>query len=243
MGLAARSNSTVRVHLASQDVLTIAGLRQLLKPCAFISVCGVTSDDEATLAAVTASNPDVLVVSGTDEHEIEALAAAARIVSQTTKVVVLADEALAHQLIMEDLIRLEAVLVRGGDYLEDIGAVLRIVHRGGHVTTGHSALKAAASDRRPIDPKRASRLLTLSARELQIMREVAAGRTNAQIAQPLHVSVATIKADLARIMEVMQAASRVDLAVQAVQCGLVDDEPDAIVDRILLQIKAEDEPI
>lgn len=239
MGLAVRSHSSVKVHLASRDVLTIAGLRQLLKPCAFINISGVSSSDESTLAAMTANSPDVLVVSSADEQEIALLVTAARTINPAVKVVVLVDEALVHRLSTVSTLRLEAILIRGGEYLEDIGAVLRIVHRGGHVTTGHLAQAAFAAYRRPINHQQATRLAGLTAREALIMREVAAGRTNAQIAQRLHVSVATIKANLARVMELMQASTRVDLAVQAVQCGLVD-EPGSVTTRIS-ESKADDE--
>jgi DNA-binding NarL/FixJ family response regulator len=228
MRSAVRSESNVKVHLASRDVLTIAGLRQLLKPCAFISVTGTSSDDRATMAALAATNPDVLVLSSTNEQEIGALTTAARSISKALKVVVLADEVLAHQLVAEKVIRLEAVLVRGGEHLEDIGAVLRIVHRGGHVTSSHHTLGEGLHERRSLDSKVEARLVALSPRERLILREVAKGSTNAQIAQPLHVSVATIKADLAHIMSLTRASNRVDLAVQAVQWGIFDEDPGVI---------------
>ncbi|MUK00673.1 hypothetical protein GM708_01230 [Vibrio cholerae] len=224
MRLTVRSHASVKVHLVSRDVLTIAGLRQLLKPCSFISITGVSSDDETTIAAITASSPDILVVSSTKEEDIDALVTLARAVNQLLKVVVLTDETVLPHLVTKSPSRFEAVLVQGGDHLEDIGAVLRIVHRGGRVISAHYPLGDSAFGGKPVDERLTSRLLGLSARETLILRELAKGRTNAQIAQLLHVSVATIKADLARIMEIMQSSSRVDLAVQAAQCGLISED-------------------
>lgn len=220
---AVRAQDCVKVHLASRDILTIAGLKQLMKPCSFITVTGTSASEQGTLVSLRSAVPDVLVISGTDEREIHDLARAARSVADNLKIVALADEKLAPLLAAGTQTRLEGILVRGGDHLEDIGAVLRIVHRGGRVTSEyHEALPASAAPR--VSPRLAARLNSLTGRETVILRDLARGSTNAQIAQPLHVSVATIKADLANIMHKMGAAGRVELAVLAAQCGLVSEE-------------------
>lgn len=219
-----RSQNHVNVHLASRDVLTIAGLRQLLKPSTFIRIVGTSSDTADTITAVNAGNPDILVVSSTDEQEIEALINTARIASKTLKVVVLTDESVASRLGTRCPKRLEGILFQDGDFLEDIAAVLRIVHRGGRVASGQISRRGRVPSDTDIAPLLRARLLALSARETLILRDVAKGRTNAQIAEPLFVSVATVKADLVRIMDVMQASNRVHLAALASQVGLVDIE-------------------
>lgn len=222
MGLAVRTQDCVKVHLASRDVLTIAGLKQLMKPCSFVTVTGSSASEQATLAAIKSKLPDVLVISAAEEDELHTLARTARSVDPALKVVALADEKLAKILAASRRTRLEGILVRGGDYLEDINAVLRIVHRGGRVTSEfHSAVPTPK-----VSPQVAARLASLTERETAILKDLAKGRTNAQIAQPLHVSVATIKADLARIMQVMGATGRVELAVLAVHYGLVGEEFD-----------------
>jgi DNA-binding NarL/FixJ family response regulator len=223
MRLSVRSHSAVKVHLASRDVLTIAGLRQLLKPCAFITIAGSTSDDEATIAALAATCPDVLVLSVSGEDGLHSLARAARAACPDLKIVLLTDPELAVPLMASSPTRLEAVLIRGGDCLEDIGAILRIVHRGGKVTSEYHAVQADSSDL-SVTPQQAARVKSLSVRETIVLRELARGCTNAEIAQPLHLSVATIKGDLARIMNVTGASGRVELAVLAVRCGLIDDD-------------------
>lgn len=222
MRLTVRSHTAIKVHLASCDVLTIAGLRQLLKPCGFITVVGTTSDDDATIAAVAAKCPDVLVLHVSDADALHSLATSAREACPDLKIVLLTDEDVAIPLIKASVTRLEAVLIRGGDCLEDIGAILRIVHRGGAVTSDY---RAAVAEREPtVTPRKAARLMSLSDRETIVLKELARGCTNAEIAKPLHLSVATIKSDLTRIMNVTGASGRVELAVLAVRCGLVDDD-------------------
>lgn len=221
MRAAVRSQRRVGVHLASRDVLTIAGLRQLLKPCSFIAVTGVSEDEQATLSALDAEQPDILLLNAGSESEVQSIVPAARGRHETLRVVVLADERLAEKLHMTVRPRLEGVLVRGGDYLQDIGPILRVVRHGGHVTS--FGMDAGQTDGHPaINADVVTRLGALSIRESVILRELARGRTNSDIAQHLHVSVATVKADLNRIMNTMKAFSRVDLAVLAVQSGLID---------------------
>ncbi|WP_105032996.1 helix-turn-helix transcriptional regulator [Arthrobacter ruber] len=221
MRIAARSQNYVKVHLASKDVLTIAGLRQLLKPCSFITVIGTSADESSTMAAITAETPDVLLFSANTEADVRRVARAARAINESLKIVVLTDEALAVQLMATRQTRLEGILIAGGDCLQDIGATLRIVHHGGHVTSLHHETRSDPGPQ-PVSPKVAARLRSLSGRETTILREVVKGYTNAEIAKLLHVSVATIKADLARIMTTMGVFSRVELAVIAVQSGFVD---------------------
>ncbi|BBE22843.1 DNA-binding response regulator [Arthrobacter sp. MN05-02] len=224
MRIAVRSQNCVKVHLASKDVLTIAGLRQLLKPCSFITVTGTSTDEATTMSALTSETPDVLLFSASTEPDVYMVARAARAIDESLKIVVLTTEVLAARLMATRQMRLEGVLVSGGDCLQDIGAILRMVHHGGQVTSHYDD-----SMHRPappsVSPKIVARLRSLSARESTILREVAKGYTNAEIAKPLHVSVATIKADLARIMNTMGAFSRVELAVLAVQSGFVDGFP------------------
>lgn len=223
---AVRSQSYVKVHLASKDVLTIAGLRQLLKPCSFITITGTSTDDAITMSAITSETPDVLLFSASTEPDVHVIARAARATNEILKIVVLTDEVLAAQLMASRQTRLEGILISGGDGLQDIGAVLRIVHHGGQVASRYYEARQESIPRH-VSPTVAARLRSLSARESIILREVAKGYTNAEIAKPLHVSVATIKADLARIMARMGAFSRVELAVLAVRSELMDGSAQA----------------
>jgi DNA-binding NarL/FixJ family response regulator len=63
----------------------------------------------------------------------------------------------------------------------------------------------------------------LSGRQLQVVRELAAGRTNAQIAQSLGVSTGTIKDDISSVLESFGVTSRVEAALVAAQHGLLGD--------------------
>jgi DNA-binding NarL/FixJ family response regulator len=63
-------------------------------------------------------------------------------------------------------------------------------------------------------------LETLSAREHEVAVAVAEGKSNAQIAAELYMSVATVKAHVSRIMVKLEAANRVQIAIRVHDAGL-----------------------
>ena len=62
---------------------------------------------------------------------------------------------------------------------------------------------------------------SLTAREHQVLRLVAQGKTNREIAQALSVSVATVKVQVERIIAKLGVSDRTQAAVRGVELGLV----------------------
>ncbi len=65
----------------------------------------------------------------------------------------------------------------------------------------------------PVDP--------LTEREEDVLVAVASGRTNAEVADDLHISVSTVKTHLASLMTKLAARNRVELAMWAYETGRV----------------------
>ena len=65
----------------------------------------------------------------------------------------------------------------------------------------------------PIEP--------LTAREEEVLATVAAGRTNAEIADELHIGLSTVKTHLASLMTKIGARNRVEIAMWAHETGRV----------------------
>ena len=66
-----------------------------------------------------------------------------------------------------------------------------------------------------------SRLDALTGRELDVVRLVAAGASNEEIARALHLSIWTVKTHVAAILRKLPARDRLQIAVAAYQHGLV----------------------
>lgn len=108
-----------------------------------------------------------------------------------------------------------------GFLLKDIApeALIRAVL----VLAGGGAVLAPGIDprrimRRPTTPPTG----TLTERELQTLRLLAAGMTNQQIADAVGVSVGTVKDDLSSAMAAFEVTTRVQVALAAQQAGLLD---------------------
>ena len=65
---------------------------------------------------------------------------------------------------------------------------------------------------------------TLTTRELEVLRLLAAGRTNRQIAEDLMISLSTVKTHIEHIMEKLGVSARAQAAVRAVELGLLAPE-------------------
>ena len=63
--------------------------------------------------------------------------------------------------------------------------------------------------------------LGISARELTVLRQIAAGRSNKEIATALNVSPNTVKTHVARLFEKLEAKRRTDAIARARELGLV----------------------
>jgi DNA-binding NarL/FixJ family response regulator len=98
--------------------------------------------------------------------------------------------------------------VAGGDALLDPGATRRLIE---------AYLEAQTTE------PRLSRTLSgsLTNREIEIVRLIAAGMTNAEIAERLFISPLTCKSHISRILTKVDARDRIELVVLAYETGLV----------------------
>ena len=105
---------------------------------------------------------------------------------------------------------------------EELVRAIRMVHRGEpalHPTIARKLLQEVAH---PAGLEPAPELLT--ARELAVLRLIAQGLSNQEIAGELSVSEATVRAHVSRILGKLHLASRTQAALYAVREGLTDDD-------------------
>ena len=98
-----------------------------------------------------------------------------------------------------------------GDALVSPAVTVRLLR---HITA-HRAEPAAGSTQSPAPP-----VEPLTARELDVIRLVARGRTNAEIATTLHVSLSTIKTHLTSVQLKLDARNRVEITAWAWQSNI-----------------------
>jgi DNA-binding NarL/FixJ family response regulator len=104
-----------------------------------------------------------------------------------------------------------------------------LVHAVGVVARGDALLAPALTRRlldryvsRPLPGSRPDELAGVTDRELDVVRLVAQGRSNAEIARDLCLSEATVKTYVSRLLTKLDLRDRVQLTILAFRCGLVE---------------------
>lgn len=207
----------IRVLLVDDHPVVRQGLRALLSIQDGIEVVGEAGDGEAAVAAADRLSPDVVlmdVVMPTMDG-VEALRRIGERRPQT-RVVMLTSYADERQ-------AMEAVDAGATGFLlkdaspRDVAAAIRAAHRGEAVLHPSVAAKLLAERRRP-----PAAHADLTARELEVLRLIARGLQNKQIAAQLHLSEKTVKTHVSAILRKLGVADRTQAAVYAVRERLAE---------------------
>ena len=106
---------------------------------------------------------------------------------------------------------------------DDVAAAVRAAHRGELQLDPVIAKRLMSSLRERRGDEPASEL---TSRELDVLRLVAAGKPNKQIAAELEISERTARTHVSRILRKLRLSSRTQAALWAVREGLVEVEPE-----------------
>jgi DNA-binding NarL/FixJ family response regulator len=214
----------LRVAIADDQELVRAGLRGIIEAEPDLEVIGEASDGESAVQLALREHPDVFLMD-VRMPGLDGIQATEQIVAAhgPTRVLVLTTFDLD-----ENVYR--AVKAGAAGFLlkdlpaEDLVAAIR------HAARGSDALLAPAVTRRLVERFAQRRPRTkasvrvadeLTARELEVLRLVASGLSNSEIALELHVSGATVKTHVARVLMKLGLRDRVQAVVVAYETGLV----------------------
>lgn len=220
----------IRVLLADDQALVRAGFRLILDLEDDIEVVGEAADGREAVALTRKFEPDVVLmdVRMPEMDGIEATRRLARAGSSARVLVLTTFDA--------DEYVYEAMKAgASGFLLKDVPREQLVA--GVRVVAGGESLLAPAITRRLIEefvrrPPPGSavpvELEELSARELQVLKLVARGLTNAEIADRLVVSETTVKTHVAHMLQKLRLRDRVQAVVIAYESGLVQPGDAAI---------------
>jgi DNA-binding NarL/FixJ family response regulator len=232
----------LRVVVADDQQLVRTGFRMILAADG-IDVVGEAADGLAAIESVRATGPDVVLMDirmpGLDGLEAtrrilgEPKDRAEREARPLPRIIILTTfdldqyvyEALgagASGFLLKDVTPEHLVnavrLVRSGDALLAPAITRRLVEK---FAAPAPALRAPAAASSP-------GLASLTARELEVFRLLARGLSNAELAAALHLSEATVKTHVTRILAKLQLRDRAQAVVAAYESGVVipgDAEP------------------
>jgi DNA-binding NarL/FixJ family response regulator len=204
----------IRVMLVDDHPVVREGLRGMLEAEPDLTVVGEAGSGEEAVAVRRTVEADVILMD-LRMRDLDGVAATERILAEhpSAKVVVLTTYE-------TDADILRAVEAGAAGYLlkdasrADLANAVRAAARGETVLAPSVAGRLVDRVRRP-------ERQTLSAREVEVLRFVAKGLTNADIGRTLHISEATVKTHLLRTFAKLDVSDRTAAVTTAMSLGLL----------------------
>jgi two-component system response regulator NreC len=213
---------TIRVLIVDDHAVVSSGLRRVLEAEGDIEVVGEAGDMRTAVFETRGQKPDVVLM--------DLVMPGGSGIEATTAVLKEAPEANVLVLSMQDDPRYvrEAFEAGASGYVlkeaadaEVVGAIREVAGGGRYVhpALGARLVAADAEERARADAD------PLSDREREVLRLLALGHTNQEIAKMLYLSVRTVETHRAHIMQKLRLTTRAELVRYAIDTGLLEEAP------------------
>ncbi len=222
----------IRLLLVDDDALVRSGLTIMLGGAENLEVVGEVADGQGVLAAIDCRRPDVILMDIRMPH-LDGITTTRLVREQPEppQVIILTTFD-ADELVVRALQAGAAGFLLKDTAPADVVRAIEDVHAGEgalspSVARRLIALVAGDSDAGARQDNARAGIASLTARERQVAVAVAEGRSNAQIGEQLHMSLATVKGHVSRLLTKLGVDNRVQvsLLVHEASQGLVPPEP------------------
>ena len=208
----------IRVLIADDHSIVRKGIRALLATEADVEVVGEAADGREAIAEEERLRPDVILMDMVMPH-VDGIEAIRRITARRpdARILVLTSFAADEKV-------LPAIKAGALGYLlkdsspEELVQAIHQVHLGQSSLHPSIARKLLQEISRPSG--RPTILEPLTERELEVLRLVARGMSNRQIADQMVISEATVRTHVSNILSKLHLASRTEAALYAIREGL-----------------------
>jgi DNA-binding NarL/FixJ family response regulator len=215
---------TIRVVLADDQAMVRAGFRLIVEAEDDVEVVGEASDGEQAVAVTRQLRPDVVLMD-VQMPRMDGLEATRRIAQEPT----IAGRVLILTTFERDDYVFEALRAGASGFLLKNAAPEELVHAVRTVAAG-DALLAPSITRRVIEEyarrsppaKQDAGLDRLTEREVEVLRLLATGKSNAELATHLYLGEGTIKTHVSHVLAKLGLRDRVQAVVFAYESGLVE---------------------
>lgn len=212
----------VRVLIADDETLVRKAMRFFLESESGIQVIGEAINGLEAVVAAEEMEPDVVLMD-LRMPEMNGVEATVRLFQKKLRTAVLALTTFSSEKHVVSALRAGAsgYLIKDSTPEEFVKAV-RDVSQGKPVVPAHVTNELIASLRVPTGADLNARRGGLTDRELLIVKGIAAGKSNAEISQQVHLAEPTVKAALGSVMKKWAVRNRVEVLIHAVTHGVVD---------------------
>ena len=216
-----RSSTPLRILLADDHVTVRHGLRLLIDGQADMKVVAEASDGATALRHALELTPDVVVMDismpGTN-----GLVATREMKQQRPAIAVITLTRHGDDAYLQELLRagVSGYVLKQSAPAELLQAI-RVAAAGGQYLD--STLRARVADRRARDGLVGKAGATITDRESEVLRLIASGYSNKEIASQLCLSVKTVEAHKANAMRKLGLAGRIDIVKYAILQGWMNN--------------------
>ena len=208
--------TTVRVVLVDDDPLVRAGLRMILRGAHDLDVIAEASDGQDAVDVVLREAPDVVLMD-IRMPRLDGLAATRRLLDRGTpaRIIVLTTFDTDDMVVTALSYGAAGFLLKDTSPADLVDAVRRVAV-GQPILSPSVTAQLIATVTRPRDEavqrSARARLARLTEREREVAEAVSEGLTNAEIADRLHLGVATVKTHVGALFSKLDVSNRVQIA-------------------------------
>lgn len=218
-GACAKGSLPIRVVVCADSALMRTGLRARFDREPDIDVVGDVAGGHRLISAIRALAPDVVLLIGSGEakNKLTEIATAAKVIMVAT------DEDVARAV---DIVRtgVRALLSAGCSPSELLSAI-RVVAVGNRLVVppqilgGLDQVAVSGANARKLDLRVAD---SLTRREAEVLVLLAHGRSNAEIAEQLSVSMTTVRSHVHHVLQKLAVGTRGQAVAVAYETGLIE---------------------
>jgi len=208
--------TAISIALVDDHRVVSRSLKAYLESFPDVTVVGIAASGEELLERLDEWQPQVVIQDLLMPGGIDGIQTTRRIIERAPSVRVIALTASI------DDARMMGVLSAGA---------VGYVRKNAEPETLLAAVRAVANGKTYLDPSLGRQLLTtkagandLTSRELDVLRQLALGRSNKEIATALEITEETVKSHVGHVLSKLQVENRAQATVQALKRGLVSLE-------------------
>ena len=210
----------IRVLLADDHSIVLAGLRRLVEESGDMEVVAEAADGNEAIRMIREDRPDVAVID-LSMPRIDGLEVIGRIHPEfpDLPIIVLTMHA-ENQYVVRAIEAGAMGYITKQSAPEQLVTAIRKVMGGARYLTNDAAESLALRVSKGVQG--GSGLDNLSTRELQVLRRLALGHTNREIAETYHISIKTVDTYRFRLLKKLNLRNNAELSRFAIQNGLIE---------------------